>query len=475
MARWADRLNELLVGNRFLLATSLFEIVSAEGFDGSYPTVARWVRDQRGPRFRRADQASVPIETAPGEEAQFDFSDCSAWAQRVGFGDVLWCFGMILCWSRWRLWWFTTSVDREHTFEGLVRFFEAAGGVPQAVPHRPDGSVGHVAGPAVQAAPADVGVRPLSRHRDQGLSGRRRETQRQDRAPVPRPRRELPRRARRHRRADRPSTSSTTAPSGGSTGGSTTGRTARTGAGPIDRFATEHGFLQALPRRRFDTDYVEVRRVHRVLPLIEWRGVRYSVPTDCLGQLVEARQAVDADRLEVRCAGRVVATHRIATATPARCGTRPTGSSAESAALASTRRRHLHVVGDQRRRTPGGWCCPAVTSTSPHPICARYDTGTFMSGRLRADQGRSRLPAARPGRRGVRHARRTSPQRRLVPHRVPRPARRRTGSGDTEPAARRPAALRPVPVPPARSPSSTSSSSRPSTAASSTTSPRCGS
>jgi hypothetical protein len=58
--RWADRLNELLVGNTRLLATSLFEIITAEGFDGSYPTVARWVRDQRGPRFRRADQASVP-------------------------------------------------------------------------------------------------------------------------------------------------------------------------------------------------------------------------------------------------------------------------------------------------------------------------------------------------------------------------------------------------------------------------------
>ena len=36
---------------------------------------------------------------------------------------------------------------------------------------------------------------------------------------------------------------------------------------PIDRLATEHDFLAALPRRRFDTDYVEVRRVHRVLPL----------------------------------------------------------------------------------------------------------------------------------------------------------------------------------------------------------------
>ncbi len=81
---WADRLTALLVGNPQLLAKSLFEIVSAEGFAGSYPSVVRWVREQRGPRFRAADAASVPIETAPGEEAQFDWSDCSGWARGVG-------------------------------------------------------------------------------------------------------------------------------------------------------------------------------------------------------------------------------------------------------------------------------------------------------------------------------------------------------------------------------------------------------
>ncbi len=61
-----------------------------------------------------------------------------------------------------------------------------------------------------------------------------------------------------------------------------------TGVAPADRFAVEHGFLRRLPARRFDTDYVEARRVHRVLPLIECDGVRYSVPADCLGQLVES-------------------------------------------------------------------------------------------------------------------------------------------------------------------------------------------
>ena len=130
-AVWADRLTALLVGNSKLLAKSLFEIITAEGFTGSYPSVVRWVRDQRGPRFRAADGASVPIETPPGDEAQFDWSDCSGWAREVGLAPTLWCFGMILCWSRWRIWWFSTSVDREHTFEGIARFFDAAGGVPK--------------------------------------------------------------------------------------------------------------------------------------------------------------------------------------------------------------------------------------------------------------------------------------------------------------------------------------------------------
>ena len=113
-----------------LLATSVFEIIRAEGFEGSYQTVVRHMRERRGPRFRAGPAVSVPIETAPAEECQFDFSDCSDWTERWGLGEV-WCFGCILCWSRWRLWWFTDSVDREHTFEGLVRFFEAAGGVPK--------------------------------------------------------------------------------------------------------------------------------------------------------------------------------------------------------------------------------------------------------------------------------------------------------------------------------------------------------
>ena len=62
------------------LSTSVFELISAEGFGGSYPSVVRGVRDLRGPASA-LPPGSVPIETAPGEERQFDFSDCSARGQ----------------------------------------------------------------------------------------------------------------------------------------------------------------------------------------------------------------------------------------------------------------------------------------------------------------------------------------------------------------------------------------------------------
>jgi hypothetical protein len=71
----------------------------------------------------------VPITTAPGEECQFDWSDCCDFGELFGLGE-LHCFGAILSWSRWRRWWFASSIDRNHTLEGLAGLYEAVGGVP---------------------------------------------------------------------------------------------------------------------------------------------------------------------------------------------------------------------------------------------------------------------------------------------------------------------------------------------------------
>src|SRR3954469_2537330 len=153
--RWAARIAELVRPAPRLLATSVFEMLRAEGFEGSYPSVARHLHKLRGPRFRSAPAASTRIETAPGEECQFDWSDVSAWTAQWGLGEV-WCFSSVLCWSRWRLWWFAPVIDREHTFEGLVRFFEAAGGVPRVARTDRMGALGQSQGRRFKLHPPAV-------------------------------------------------------------------------------------------------------------------------------------------------------------------------------------------------------------------------------------------------------------------------------------------------------------------------------
>lgn len=342
-AVWADRLTALLVANPQLLAKSLFEVISAEGFAGSYPSVVRWVRDQRGPRFRAADGASVPIETPPGEEAQFDWSDCSGWAREVGLASTLWCFGMIMCWSRWRTWWFSTSVDREHTFEGVARFFDAAGGVPKLVRTDRMGALGQSQGRRFVLHPPTL---EFARHYgvevkacQAGDAKRKGKVERPFRdlkesflqelvvTGVPASIDELNDRAGRWvtgRVHDRPHRS--------------------TGIAPSKRFDAERGFLSALPATRFDTDYVETRRVHRALPFISWAGVRYSVPPACLGQTVEVRQGVDATEVSVSWAGRLVARHQLTLSGATEVWDPSHRIAAETSALASNRRRHLHVI-----------------------------------------------------------------------------------------------------------------------------------
>ena len=98
-----------------------------------------------------------------------------------------------------------------------------------------------------------------------------------------------------------------------------------TGARPTERLAVERPFLSPLPAQRFDTDYVQTRRVHNVLPFVAVDGVRYSVPPETLGQLTEVRRPVGSERFEVRWAGRLVAAHTVVPrAAASTCGTPPT-------------------------------------------------------------------------------------------------------------------------------------------------------
>jgi transposase len=340
--RWSARIAELLRPAPKLLATSVFELIVAEGFDGSYPTVARHLRDLRGPRFRAADQASTRIETAPGEECQFDWSDVSAWTSPWGLGEVQ-CFSCVLCWSRWRIWWFAPAIDREHTFEGLVRFFEAAGGVPRVGRTDRMGALGSSQGRRFRLHPPAAA---FAQHHGLEL----RACQAGDakrKGKVERPFRDVKERFLEECQAMGPP-GSIEELNGRATAWleeRVHGRIHRsTGVKPNDRLVVERELLGALPRRRFDTAYVEPRRVHVAVPQIEWRSVRYSVPTRCLGQRVEVRQEVGEPSIEVRFGGETVARHRIPDDGAAEVWDASHWSAAQGAALARHRGRRLALV-----------------------------------------------------------------------------------------------------------------------------------
>jgi transposase len=346
-ARWKERIATLIDSYPRLLGISVHNKLHAEGFEGGYSTVTRQLREIRGPRFRAVDGASMPIHTDPGEEAQFDFCNLSDWGRRWGWSTPLWCFGMILCWSRWRIWWFTTSEDREHTFEGIARFFDAVGGIPAA--NRTDrmGALGRSQGRRFVLHPPTIGF--AAHHATTITSCKARDAKRKGKVErpfrqlqetflpeieldgVPHDLGELNRRAERwlDARVHRV-------------------RSRSTGELPADRLIMERPFLSPLPRARFDTDYVETRRVHNIIPFISLDGGRYGVPPAVLGQLVEIRRPVDSPEFTVRHAGRVVVTHVLQQNPAAEIIWQPEHRAAtEAIALAtrpSTDGRHLHLV-----------------------------------------------------------------------------------------------------------------------------------
>jgi len=234
----------------------------------------------------------------------------SGWAARFGWRGPLFVFGMILSWSRWRLWWFTTSQDRHHTFEGMARFFDEAGGVPAACRTDRMGALGRSQGRRFELHPPTVGF--AAHHGTKITSCQAGDAKRKGK--VERPFRQLQETFLPEVEADgipvdiadlnrRAQVWLTERVHGVES--RTTGET------PAQRLEVERDFLAPLPRVRFDTDYVETRRVHNAWPFVTIDANRYSVPPEALGHKVEIRRKVDDDNVEVRLAGRLIATHRL--------------------------------------------------------------------------------------------------------------------------------------------------------------------
>lgn len=94
--------------------------------------------------------------------------------------------------------------------------------------------------------------------------------------------------------------------------------------------------------------------MHNILPFVSVDGVRYSVPPEALGQLIEVRRAVNSRRLEFRWAGRLVAVHTAAAGRGADVWDPIHRQAAEAAALAQRPRRpRLRLVAANPGPEPG--------------------------------------------------------------------------------------------------------------------------
>ena len=123
----AQRLSE----DRHLWATTLFDEVQTLGYDRSYPTFTRHLRERRlRPRCEACDgvsgRATVDIEHPPGVEIQWDWDELGTCPWDPGC-EVFLLVGSLSHSSSSRGW-LTHSTDQGHLIEGIDQILRRLGG-----------------------------------------------------------------------------------------------------------------------------------------------------------------------------------------------------------------------------------------------------------------------------------------------------------------------------------------------------------
>ncbi|QNO13406.1 transposase [Alkalicella caledoniensis] len=117
----------------FFNGTRIFEEIKQRGYDGSINPIYRGLKKIDGVKsvvFRRATvRTTVRIETSPGDQAQFDWSEYKIHVNdRI---ETVYCFSMILAASRKKALCFSLTVDAEAIYEAIQELFEDLGGITQ--------------------------------------------------------------------------------------------------------------------------------------------------------------------------------------------------------------------------------------------------------------------------------------------------------------------------------------------------------
>ncbi len=106
----------------------LFRYLRELGYKGGESILKEYVREIRP---RPARRPALRFETEPGVQGQVDLSP-----YEVELGGVLTavvCFSFVLCYSRWRFFYFVEAIDRFTVMLGHRMAFEELGGVPAQI------------------------------------------------------------------------------------------------------------------------------------------------------------------------------------------------------------------------------------------------------------------------------------------------------------------------------------------------------
>lgn len=124
---YLEKIREMYLEKK-LIGTRIFEELKKEGYDGSLMTLYRCLRTLKE---EQGNKACLRFETLPGEQAQFDWSPFDV--EIAGEKVRVYCYLVILGYSRMKYMTFSLKQDLYAVIEALEEAFRFFGGSPKEV------------------------------------------------------------------------------------------------------------------------------------------------------------------------------------------------------------------------------------------------------------------------------------------------------------------------------------------------------
>jgi len=293
---------DLLLQEGVWNAVVVLREIQAVGYTGGVTIVREYITPKRAMRKRKG---TVRFETAPGQQLQSDWGEVTT---MIGGQEVTVDFIVnTLGYSRRFHFWGTDSQDAEHTYEGLVRSFEYFGGVTQdvLVDNQKSAVLSHPAGQGAVFNPRFVDLGGHYGFTPRACQPYRAQTKGKDERMVGYIKQHFFVRYRAFESLDHLN---------GLAEQWLREEADRRVHGTLkevvrERFDREQPTLQELPAVRYDTAYLESRRVSWD-GYIDVRGNRYSVPDHLVGEVVRIRIGLEG-QLRVYAQEQLVVTHQV--------------------------------------------------------------------------------------------------------------------------------------------------------------------